>query len=241
MLLLIAFCLSYLKAIINVNAFDPFVALVFGSWLWSNNLRREMTDEVSNHSSTEEVPKPDPWRYEQEPTIAKAETQRVLWPYSMSLHLLSSSWSAVVSLHMWFYILHLKLCGHRFESWSMCCTKLLSLQVTWDDFKWPLLILPHCKFKEAMKLVPCLPSYFWFLLTRDTFNHPQLQPPVQKVSKPKSKPPNVLLKAMALLATVQAASGGNIQLKSVSSLDSFLTIVCGTITFTNILKIWTTI
>ena len=96
----------------------------------------------------------------------------------------------------------------------MCCAKLLSLRVTWDDIKWPLLILPHCKFKEAMKLATCLPSYFWFLLTRDTVNHPQLQLPVKKEPKPRCKPPNVLLKAMALLATIQAANGRSIQLKS---------------------------
>ena len=137
MLLLNAFCLSYLKAIVNVNAFDPFVALVFGSWLWSNNLRREMPDEVSNHSSTDEVPPPDPWRDEEPVPPIENKTQRVLWPHSLSLHLLSSSWSAVVSLHMLFYILHLKLNGHRFESWSICCTKLLSLRLTWNDLKWP--------------------------------------------------------------------------------------------------------
>ena len=109
MLLLIAFCLTYLKAIFKINTYDPFVALVFGSWLWSNNLRSKMPDKESNHSSTNEVPRPDPWRDVPATPIEEEETQRVLWPCSLSLHLLSSSWTAVVSLHMWFYILHLKL------------------------------------------------------------------------------------------------------------------------------------
>ena len=216
MLLLSALCLSYLKSISTVTNLDPFDSNVFGSWLWSNNLRREETDEVSNHFSNNTVPEPDQWRYEEEEEqpIEEEEKERVLWPNSLSLHLLSSSWTAVVSIHMWFYILHLKLFGHRFKSWSICCVKQLSPSITWDDIKWPLLILPHCKFKDAIKLVSYMPSYLWPLLTRDTYYHPKPQLPAKKEPKSKPKPPNLLLKALALLATVQAASGESMQLKS---------------------------
>ena len=114
---------------------------------------------------------------------------------------------------MWFYVLYLKFSGHLFGSWSECCTKLLSPRLHWDDLKWPLMILPHCKFKEAVAVVLTLPQFLLLKLTKDTYHRPELTP--RRDPKPKSKPLNKILKIMALMAEVQVAIGGtNMQLKS---------------------------
>ena len=182
MLLLIAFCLNYLKETLHGV---PGEVLSLGSWLWSNNLRREMPDEMSNDSSPKH---PDPWRSQTTPDPGRKEQPSVLWPSNLQLHLLSCSWTAVVSLHMWFYVLYLKFNGHLFGSWSECCTKLLSPKLCLDDLKWPLMILPHCKFKEAVTVVLTLPQFLMLKLTKDTHHRPELTP--RRDPKPKSKPLN---------------------------------------------------
>ena len=196
----------------------PFVALTLGSWLWSNNMRREMDSEMSCGSSPS-VPRPEPWRNETLPGAFRMERPTTLWPHNLHLHLMTSSF--LVSLHMWFYILYLKFNGHHFGSWTECCTKLLSPHITWDDIQWPLLILPHCKFKEAVQVLLNLPSYFMLRMTRDTYNRPQVAPRrAPKRSAP--KPINKLLASLAILAQVQAATGGTILLKSEVSMRQSL-------------------
>ena len=51
---------------------------------------------------------------------------------------------------------------------------MLSPRLHWDDLKWPLMILPHCKFKEAVAVVLTLPQFLLLKLTKDTYHRPEL-------------------------------------------------------------------
>ena len=111
MLLLIAFCLCYLKELVFINPFaNALLWCTLDAFRWSNHLRREMTINRSNNSSFDEPPAPLSWRFEQPVETKSVQPEfHWLWPSCLQLHLLCHSMTAVISLHMWFYILHFKI------------------------------------------------------------------------------------------------------------------------------------
>ena len=177
---------------------------------WTNDLRREMCANKSIHSSPVEPPAPNPWREQvpEEPDDDVSVQQSPwIWPSHLQLHLLCHSLTAIVSLNMWFYILHLKLCGHLFMQWSTVCVKMLCPSFEWNDVKWPFLILPNCKWKERLTLLGAIPGYLCKLLLRDSYYRPKPQSPTN--SQPKVKPQisptkKAMLLALAAFATIQS-------------------------------------
>ena len=176
-----------------------------------------MFSDAPNNSSPDEPPAPEPWRFQvpEESEVVVHSDPSWLWPSSLHMHLFCNSMTAMISLNMWFYILHLKLCGHQFVSWSTTCVKKMSPEFHWDEIKWPLLILPNCKWKDKLAVLAAMPGYLCQILLRDNWNHPKLQLPVKKEFKPKPKlspSKRAMLTALAAFATIQNSQ--SLQLKS---------------------------
>ena len=89
--------------------------------------------------------------------------------------------------------------------------------VHWSDIKWPILILPHCKFKEVPGF---LTTYVTHLLLRDSYPANQRNgdssevrtKPTVKLKSPRSPTQKLMLATLAMFASIQAAP--TIQLKS---------------------------
>ena len=107
------------------------------------------------------------------------------WPSALQLHLFGT---ALISMAMWFYSLHLKLSGHSWFQW-------------WESTQ--KLVLPNCKWKDLK-----------FTLQDECHKPPVMQPkskPIKSMQKPLSKTAKLMLASMAALSSIQTSNPFQLQ------------------------------
>lgn len=110
------------------------------------------------------VPNHEPWRETCPVPYTPTESAKA-YPSALRLYLFTSGLTGLIMISMWFYSLHLRTYGISWIDWVRSTCKLINPCLTFNDFKWPMLILPHCKFKDIPLLFSCL----WSRLMADTY------------------------------------------------------------------------
>ena len=158
----------------------------------------------SNEQTKPAVPSYEPWRETCPVPYAPTEPAKG-YPSALSLHLFTSGLTGLIMISMWFYSMHLRTYGISWMTWVRSTYKLINPCLTFNDFKWPVLILPHCKFKDLPLLASCL----WSRLMADTYS-PQTDKPQAAKAKPAkqgslSQTQRLVLSTLASLTAIQSS------------------------------------
>ncbi len=181
-----------------------------------------MDDENAPH-----IPKPDSWRSEKLPQPYE-HTTCPAWPDSMRFYFWSTGLTATVVLLMFFYNLHLKLCGHRYGTWWASCRKTFFPRFTWMElflpfiflkgkYAWKELLLPfivlpltRLKLRSYWQDLWKLTTHIHWIFFRDSYSSPPSpSPPVKKESKSKSTLPRVKSKKLVMTILTALATIGS--------------------------------